>query len=65
MENWVLILGYVDPGSGLMVMQFLMAALAGVLWSFRRFRKWVVALFVSKPVEPRKEVPAESTTKPC
>lgn len=68
MENWATILGYVDPGSGLMVMQLIMAALAGVLWSLRRFRKWVVGLFVRKPVEtPRVEEAetVESPTKPC
>jgi hypothetical protein len=67
MEHSALILGYVDPGSGLMVMQLIMAAVAGVLWSLRRFRKWVVGLFVRKPVETQKEAaePAESPTKPC
>ena len=64
MENVSQILGYIDPGSGLMVMQLIMAAVAGVLWSLRRFRKWVVGLFIRKSAETPKEVAEESVESP-
>ena len=64
MENLSQILGYIDPGSGLMVMQLIMAAVAGVLWSLRRFRKWVVGLFIRKSAETPKEVAEESVESP-
>jgi hypothetical protein len=45
------ILGYVDPGSGLVVLQILTAAVSGVLFTFKRFRTWVLRPFRKKTVK--------------
>jgi hypothetical protein len=53
------ILGYVDPGSGLVVIQMAIAAISGFLFSLKRFRERVFGLFrkssAKPPVEPIRE----------
>lgn len=44
---------YVDPGSGTLLVQALIAALCGgALFAGRRFRGWLVACWRRKPAAP-------------
>lgn len=45
-------LAYVDPGSGLMLVQILMAAFCGIALSLRKVRTWVKGLFVRNKDKP-------------
>jgi hypothetical protein len=38
-------LAYIDPGSGLMLLQMIAAAFCGFLLSLRKVRTWIVGLF--------------------
>jgi hypothetical protein len=39
------LLAYIDPGSGLLIWQLIVAAFLGVLFQIRRFRDYVGRLF--------------------
>jgi hypothetical protein len=36
---------YIDPGSGLMLLQIIAAAFCGFMLSLKKVRKWIVGLF--------------------
>ena len=38
-------MAYIDPGSGLMLLQILAAAFCGFMLSLRKVRTWIVGLF--------------------
>ncbi|MEI6396168.1 MAG: hypothetical protein WCT12_34310, partial [Verrucomicrobiota bacterium] len=38
-------LAYIDPGSGLMLLQIIAAAFCGFMLSLKRVRMWIVGLF--------------------
>lgn len=41
-------LAYIDPGSGLMLVQIITAAFCGLALSLRKVRGWLKALFVRR-----------------
>lgn len=58
-------MAYVDPGTGSMLVQMTIAAVAGAVFYFRQFRtmvfNWVRRVILRQPVEPTKsgEPPAD------
>ena len=38
-------LAYIDPGSGLMLLQIIASAFCGFMLSLKRVRMWIVGLF--------------------
>ncbi|MBI5692926.1 MAG: hypothetical protein HZC55_22845 [Verrucomicrobia bacterium] len=42
------VLAYIDPGSGLMLVQIITAAVCGVALSLRKVRTWIKGLFGKK-----------------
>jgi hypothetical protein len=51
-------IAYIDPGTGGILLQFLIAALVGAGFYFRRGLKKVASLFSKRKTEPKDEGPS-------
>ncbi|HEV2391970.1 MAG TPA: hypothetical protein VG146_06360 [Verrucomicrobiae bacterium] len=49
----MIILAYVDPGSGLLIWQAIIAAFLGLLFYLKKSRDWILGSF-KKPSRPEK-----------
>lgn len=45
-------IAYIDPGSGLMLVQIITAAVCGLALSLRKVRGWIAGVFVRKKDKP-------------
>ncbi len=51
-----MLLNYIDPGSGSMIFQFLLASIIGVLTFFKNIKLFVLSIFRKKRENNEKEI---------